>query len=104
ALGLATAWATAIAAAVTLVVNLFVALAAPADLIIEDVAALSLLSLAALTRANYPAPIEAAYESDGGIDVKVKPVAKGAEYRERREYKSSSEDSEYHITLRYNAL
>jgi len=38
------------------------------------------------------------------IDVRVAPVSKGVQYVERREYRSSSEDSEYHIRLRYNRL
>jgi hypothetical protein len=53
---------------------------------------------------NYPIASGASYESAGGIDVTVAPVSKSVQYHERREYRSSSEDSEYHITLRYNAL
>jgi len=37
-----------------------------------------------------------------GIDVKVEPVSKGAQYVERREYKSG--DSTYRLTMRYNRM
>ena len=104
ALGLASAWATAIATAITLVINLFVALWAPADLIIEDAAAFSLLSLVSLISPNYPMLTGSEYESAGGIEVTVAPVSKAVEYRERREYVSDEEDSEYHVTLRYSIL
>lgn len=96
--------AVAIAAAVVLVVVVIVALWAPADLIIEDSIGLSVSDLAELTNGNFPAPPEVAFRTNSGIDVKVVPVSKGAQYRERREYRSDDEDSEYHITLRYNRL
>lgn len=102
ALGLSNAWATAIAAAVTLAINIFVALWAPADLIIEDAAAFTALDLGSLTSANFPAPEARGFTSAGGIDVRIEPVSKGVQYTERREYRSGEEDSEYHITLRYN--
>jgi hypothetical protein len=104
ALGLSNAWATAIAAAVTLAINIFVALWAPADLIIEDAAAFTTLDLGMLTSPNFPQPAPVEFTSAGGIAVRVEPVSKGFQYVERREYRSDEEDSEYHITLRYNRL
>jgi hypothetical protein len=102
ALGASAAWATAIAAAVVLAINAFVALWAPADLIIEDAAAFSALDLSSLSSINFPPPPVVEYTSAGGIDVKVEPVTKGAEYIERRVYRSDAEDSDYRITLRYS--
>jgi hypothetical protein len=102
ALGLSNAWAAAIASAVTLAINIFVALWAPADLIIEDAAAFTALDLGSLTSANFPAPEARGFTSAGGIDVRIEPVSKGVQYTERREYRSGEEDSEYHVTLRYN--
>lgn len=97
--------AVLIGAAVLVVVIAIVALWAPADLIIEDSIGLSTVELASLTSANLPAPQEVEYTSMGGIDVKIIPVSKGVQYlEERREYRSDDEDSEYHITLRYNRL
>jgi hypothetical protein len=96
--------AVLIAAVVLIVVIAIVALWAPADLIIEDTIALSSLDLAMLTNANFPAPPEQEFTTNGDIDVKVVPVSKDVQYRERREYESDDEDSEYHITLRYNRL
>jgi hypothetical protein len=97
--------AVVIAAIIALVVIAIVALWAPADLIIEDNIGLSAVDLANLTDAGFPAPPEVTFTSSGDIDVKVVPVSKAAvQYRERREYKSDDEDSEYHIALRYNRL
>ncbi|MGD2070445.1 MAG: hypothetical protein PVI57_17345 [Gemmatimonadota bacterium] len=104
AVGLSQAWASAIAAGIALAINAFVALWAPADLVIEDAAAFSTLTLSGLTSVNFPAPPEKEFTSPGGIDVHVVPVSKGVQYVERREYRSDGEDSEYHITLRYNRL
>lgn len=94
----------AIAAVVALAVIAVAALWAPADLIIEDHIGLSTVDLATLTNANFPIPPEEELTSTGGIDVKIVPVSKGVQYRERREYRSDEEDSEYHITFRYNRL
>jgi hypothetical protein len=94
----------AIAGAIILAIIAIFALWAPADLIIEDAIGLSSLELASLTNANFPAPQEVEYTSTGGIDVKIVPVSKGVQYKERREYRNADEDSEYHITLRYNRL
>jgi hypothetical protein len=96
--------AVLIAAVVLIVVIAIVALWAPADLIIEDTIALSTLDLGMLTNANFPAPAEQEYTTTGDIDVKIVPVSKDVQYRERREYHSDDEDSDYHITLRYNRL
>jgi hypothetical protein len=96
--------AVLIAAVVLIVVIAIVALWAPADLIIEDTIALSSLDLAMLTNANFPSPPEQEYTTNGEIDVKIVPVSKDVQYRERREYHSDDEDSDYHITLRYNRL
>ena len=96
--------AVLIAAVVLIVVIAIVALWAPADLIIEDTIALSTLDLGMLTNANFPAPAEQEYTTTGDIDVKIVPVSKDVQYRERREYRSDDEDSDYRITLRYNRL
>src|SRR5260221_547801 len=95
----------AIAAVVALAVIVFLALWAPADLIIEDELGFTAVDLAALTSANFPAPALATYKTHGGIEVNVTPVDKGPlQYRERREYVSEDEDSRYEITLRYNRV
>ena len=104
AFGLSTAWASAIAAAIVLAILVVVALWAPADLIIEDVIGLSRADLSRLTSPNIAAPAVVEFTSSGGIDVAVEPVSKGVQYRERRKYRSKAEDSDYHITLRYNRL
>jgi hypothetical protein len=96
--------AVLIAAVVLIVVIAIVALWAPADLIIEDTIALSALDLAMLTNANFPPPGVQEYTTNGDIEVKIVPVSKDVQYRERREYHSDDEDSDYHITLRYNRL
>lgn len=104
ALGLSASWAAAIAAGITLAIHIFVALWAPADLVIEDAAAFTTLELGTLTSPLFPALAERSFTSAGDIDVRVVPVSKGGQYVERREYRSDNEDSEYHITLRYNRL
>lgn len=104
AAGLSTSWVTAIAAAVTLAVQAFVAWWAPADLVIEDAAAFTRLDLGARTSPLLPAPPEVSFTSAGGVDVRVVPVSKGVAYVERREYRSNDQDSEYHVTLRYNRV
>jgi hypothetical protein len=105
ALGLAHPLILAIAVAVVLAVVTFLALWAPADLIIEDEIGLTAVDLAALTNANFPAPAAASYRTHGGLQVNVNPVDKRpSEYSERREYVSEDEDSRYEITLRYNRV
>lgn len=104
ALGLSASWAAAIAAGITLAIHIFIAIWAPADLVIEDAAAFTTLQLGALTSPAFPAPDPFELTSAGDIDVRVVPVSKGVQYVERRQYHSDNEDSEYHITLRYNRL
>ncbi len=101
----ASGWAAAIAAAIALAFLTTVAIWAPADLIIEDAIGLSNLDLSRLTSAAFPAPAEREFTSIEGIRVTIEPLNKGAaQYRERRRYQSSDEDSDYRMTLRYNRL
>lgn len=104
ALGLSSAWATAIALSISTAINVFVALWAPADLIIEDSIGLTAFDLAMLTSPNFPMRPEVSFTSAGAIDVNIVPVSKSTQYLERREYTSEEEDSEYHIFLRFNRL
>jgi len=97
--------AVAIGAAVTLAIDLIVALWAPADLIIEDGIGLSTTELVALTSPNFPAPAASTYPTEGGLQVKTTPLDKiPQQYRERREYHSEDEDSRYEIIYRFNRL
>lgn len=92
-----------IAIAITLAIDLIVALWAPADLIIEDPTGYSALELAELTGADFPAPTTAPFTTEGGIEVSVAPVDKvPLQYRERREYVSDDEESRYAIVYRFN--
>lgn len=92
----------AIAAALVLAVNAFIALWAPADLIIQDVVPLPASQLAALTSDEFPAPAASEYRSTPDIAVKVSSVSKGGgEYIESRDYRCDDEDSRYEIRLRY---
>lgn len=101
----AAAWATAIGAAITLAILIFVALWAPADLIIEDFIGLSLLDLAARTSPNFPAPPSLQKVTSGEIRVNTETISKGVTQTvERRGYRSDDEDSLYLITLRYDRL
>ncbi len=102
-LGLSHPIILAIAAAVVLVVVLVVAAWAPADLIIEDSLGFTLADLDELTSANFPLAGLTQYVTQQGIKVKVVPLEKApTQYRERREYRSETEDSRYEIVLRYN--
>ena len=102
-LGTTGAIVVGIAIAITLAVDLIIALWAPADLIIEDPTGYALLDLAERTGADFPAPTTTPFRTEGGIDVKVAPVEKiPLQYRERREYASSEEDSRYAIVYRFN--
>ena len=95
----------AIAAAITLAVDVIVALWAPAGLIIQDPLGFSTTDLVALTSPNFPAPPETTYMTEGGIEVKRTPLDKiPQQVRERREYISDEEDSRYEITYRFNRL
>lgn len=92
-----------IAVAITLAVDLIIALWAPADLIIEDPTGYTVLDLVERTGADFPAPATPDFRTEGGIDVKVEPVEKIAlQYRERRTYESDDEDSRYRIVYRFN--
>ena len=97
--------AAAIAVGVVLAIDLFVALWAPADLIIEDSIGPTTFDLVQLTSVNFPLPLPSEHTTPGGIKVKVTPLEKiPQQYRERREYISDDEDSRYQITFRFNRL
>jgi hypothetical protein len=101
--GWAGAIAGAIAVAVVLAIDVFVALWAPADLIIEDAIGPTTLDLVELTSVNFPLPSPSEHVTAQGIKVKVTPLDKiPQQYRERREYVSDDEESRYEIVLRYN--
>jgi hypothetical protein len=96
-------WAIGIAIAVTIAIDFFVALWAPADLIIEDSIGLSVVDLAQLTSPDFPAPADLAYTTKSDIDVKRESLEKlPTQYREQRSYHSDDEDSNYQLTLRFN--
>lgn len=96
----------AIAATITLGIDLIIALWAPADPIIQDSIGLSATELAALTSANSPPPAATSYETTQGIEVRVNqtvpPVKIPLQYIETREYVSDDQDSRYEITYRFN--
>jgi len=95
----------AIAAAVLIAVVLILAAWAPADPIIADTIGLTKLDLAALTNANLPLPAPSSLPSIEKITININPLEKVPnQYRERREYVSSAEDSRYEILLRYNRV
>jgi hypothetical protein len=103
--GLAGLIAGAIAVVVVLAIDVFVALWAPADPIIEDVIGPTVPDLVQLTSANFPSPLPSEHITPQGIRVKVTPLEKiPQQYRERREYISDDEESSYEIVLRYNRL
>ncbi len=105
ALGMKGLIAAAIAVAVVLAINVFVALWAPADLIIEDSIGPTTPDLVQLTSVNFALPPQSEYVTAQGIKVKVTPLEKiPQQYRERREYVSDDEDSRYEIVLRYNRI
>jgi len=110
---------TAVAAALTFAINTIVAIWAPADLVIEDAAGIAFTGMVELTSQNFPNPPVEERTTPGGVDVLVEPCqdtmeldrreceasAKASQqYRERREYGSDAERSEYQITLRYNRV
>jgi len=95
-----------IGVAITLAIDLFVALWAPADLIIEDNLAFSVNDLVRLTNINVPAPVadsdKTLYTTPGDIQVRLMMAGKTAnQYTEERGYISEDEDSWYNITFRY---
>lgn len=105
AFGLKGLIAAAIAAAVVVAIDVFVALWAPADPIIEDVIGPSTQDLVELTSVNFPLPAASEHVTPQGIKVRVTPLGKIAgQYRERREYISDDEDSRYEIVFRYTRL
>jgi hypothetical protein len=105
ALGLAHPILLAIAAAVVIAIAAILAAWAPADPIIADTIGLTTLELAALTNANLPMPLPSTLPSIEDITINISPLEKiPSQYRERREYVSSREDSRYEIVLRYNRV
>lgn len=97
--------AAAIAAAVVVAIDVFVALWAPADPIIEDMIGPSVQDLAELTNVDVALPAASEHITPQGIRVRVTPLDKiPGQYRERREYISDDEDSRYEIVLRYSRL
>jgi hypothetical protein len=104
-LGLAHPFIVVIALVAVAVVVTVLSLWAPADPIIVDNIGLTTVDLATLTGAGSPPPAPSEYPTAAGIQVKVTPLEKTAtQYRERREYISSEEDSRYEIVLRYNRV
>jgi hypothetical protein len=104
-MGLTGAIIGAIAVAVTLAIDVFVALWAPADLIIEDAIGPTVADLVQLTSVNFPLPARSEYKTAQGIRVVVTPLEKiPQQYREHREYICDDEDSRYEIVLRYNRI
>lgn len=103
-------WIAATAIVVTIVIDIIVALWAPADPIIRDSFSFSVIDLDILTNANFPAPPPRTFvtEGAGGISVNVNssiPSEKlPLQLRETREYVSSSEDSRYEIIYRFNRV
>jgi len=97
-----------IAVAVTLAIDLIVALWAPADLIIQDALGLSIADLAALTSVNAPIPAASSYTTEDDIVVNINktipPLKLPLEYHETREYVSDDQDSRYELTCRYNRV
>ncbi len=97
--------AGAIAVAVVVAIDVFVALWAPADPIIEDAIGPSTQDLVELTSENFALPAASEHVTPQGIRVKVTPLGKvQGQYRERREYISDDEDSRYEIVFRYTRL
>jgi hypothetical protein len=103
--GLAGLIAGAVAVAVVLAIDLFVAWWAPADPIIEDAIGPTTLDLIELTSVNFPLPLPSEHITPQGIKVKVTPLDKiTKQYRERREYINDDKGSSYEIVLRYNRV
>lgn len=98
---------------------LFVSLWAPADLIMEDADGISSQLMGELTSIDFPDPPAREGTTANGIGLTVEPCADTPDrdraecdptakipnqYRERREYRSSKEHSNYQATFRYNRL
>ncbi|MBT2134507.1 hypothetical protein KK137_09195 [Croceibacterium sp. LX-88] len=100
--------AAAIVAVVVIAIDFIYSLWAPADLIIEDNIALSIIDLDRLTSAAAPIPPAATFTSNAGIKVNVNktipPEKIPFQYRETREYVSDEEESRYELTYRYNRI
>lgn len=97
--------AAAIAAAVVVAIDVFVALWAPADPIIEDIIGPGVQDLVELTNVDVALPAASEHVTPQGIRVRVTPLDKiPGQYRERREYISDDEDSRYEIVFRYNRV
>lgn len=97
--------AAAIAAAVVVAIDVFVALWAPADPIIEDMIGPGVQDLVELTNVDVALPAASEHVTPQGIRVRVTPLDKiPGQYRERREYISDDEDSRYEIVFRYNRV
>jgi hypothetical protein len=100
--------AAGIAAAITVGVDIIIALWAPADPIIRDSIGLSVNDLATLTSANAPAPDPRTFTADNGIVVNVNktipPLKLPTEYHKTREYVSDDQDSRYEITYRFGRV
>ena len=97
--------AAAIAAAVVVAIDVFVALWAPADPIIEDMIGPGVQDLVELTNVDVALPAASEHMTPQGIRVRVTPLDKiPGQYRERREYISDDEDSRYEIVFRYNRV
>jgi hypothetical protein len=95
----------AIAIAITLAIDLIIAVWAPADLIIEDPTGYSITDLAERTSPSFPLPPVVSFKTEGGIQVDSTPKEKiPLQYREMREYDSSDEESSYQITFRFNRV
>jgi len=95
-----------IAAGVALATPLFIALWAPADIIIDDAIALAPEELLEMTAYNFPPPHIPPYSGPlttaSGIEVEVTDIQKEPGlFRETRQYKSDNEGSRYSIVMEY---
>jgi hypothetical protein len=98
-----------VAIAITLAIDLFIAVWAPADPIVEDTIALSTTDLVRLTNIDIPAPVADSdvtlYTTPQDIEVRLMQTGKIAfEYKEERGYVCDAEDSWYNIRFRINRL
>lgn len=103
-------WLAGIGAAVTLAIDILVALWAPADPIIRDSYGFTVTDLDRLTSFAFPAADPATVQTEGPGEISVNvnktipPEKLPLQYRETREYVSRTEDSRYEITYRYNRI
>jgi hypothetical protein len=97
--------AIGVAIGVTLAVDAIIALWAPADPIIDDVIAMTVVDLAQLTSPDFPMLGRQRYTRAHGIKVLREPVEKlPTQYKERRTYESPDEGSTYQLRLRFNRV